>query len=76
MSYSVAVDNSAAFSSSWFDLTNSFNQTVLGSLLYILLAPTSGRLNQMLSNCQGNPTSDTRKFMFYISMARDQLVVS
>jgi hypothetical protein len=75
MSYSMAVD-SAVISSNWFDLTNSFHQTVLGSLLYILLAPTFGRLNQTLSNCQGNPTPDTRKFILYFSMAQDQLVVS
>jgi hypothetical protein len=61
----MAVDNSAVISSTWFDLTNSFHQTVLGSLLYILLAPTSGRLNQTLSNCQGNPISDTRIFFVY-----------
>jgi len=76
MFYSMAVDNSAVISSNWFDLTNSFHQTVLGSSFYILLVATSGRLNQMLSNCQENPTSDTRKFMLHLSMAQDQLVVS
>jgi hypothetical protein len=76
MFYSMAVDNSAVISSNWFDLTNSFHQTVLGSSFYILLVATSGHLNQMLNNCQENPTSDTRKFMLYLSMAQDQLVVS
>jgi len=76
MSYSTAVDDAAVISSNRFDLTNSFHHTVLGSSLYTLLAPTSGHLNQMLSNCQGNPTIDTRKFMLYLSMAQDQLVVS
>jgi hypothetical protein len=41
---------------------------VLGSSLYFLVAPTSGRLN--------HPTSDTRKFVFYPSVARDQRVFS
>jgi len=75
MSYSMAVD-SVVISCNWFDLTNSFHQTVLGSSLYILFAPTSGCLNQTLSNCQGNPSSDSRKFMLYLSMVQDQLVVS
>jgi hypothetical protein len=72
----MAVDDSVVISCNWFDLTNFFHQTVLGSLLYILFVPTSGGLNQMLSNCHGNPSSDSRKFMLYLSMAQDQLVVS
>jgi hypothetical protein len=76
MSYSMAVDDSVVISCNWFDLTNSFHQTVLGSSLYILFAPSSGRLNQTLSNCQGNPSSYSRKFMLYLSMAQDYLVVS
>jgi hypothetical protein len=41
---------------------------VLGSSLYFLVAPNSGRLNY--------PTSDTRKFVLYPSVARDQRVFS